>query len=62
LNTLFVIKGNHIKKIEKGNKKFSIFEDHQTFFNNSVNNYSDDKKTIKIPTNTMPDKVSCDIS
>ena len=59
---MYVIKGNHIKKIEKGNKKIRIFDDNQTFFNNSVNYYSDDKKTIKIPTFAMHDKVSYDIS
>jgi len=57
-----VVKGNQIKKVEKGIKKTSLFEDNQTYFYNSGNDYSDDKKIIKNPNYPMPDKVSCDIS
>ena len=57
-----MVKGNQIKKVEKGIKKTSLFEDNQTYFYNSGNDYSDDKKIIKNPNYPMPDKVSCDIS
>lgn len=62
MNTLYVVKGNHIKKVDKGIKNTSLFEDNQTYFNKSGNDYSDDKNKIKNLNVPMADKISFDIS
>jgi len=35
LNSLYVVKGNHIKKVNNGIKRTSLFEDNQTYFYDS---------------------------